>query len=104
MAEKGLAKSGASVLGKLGTYEKVAEELGAKSFQIPKAIAVKMGPENVWAANTKFLDRMIARTDKILLDAPIKNIKGVTGGFRKELDYLVKKGFHLSKDGTMMVK
>ena len=104
LAEKGLAKTGASVLGKLGRYEQVAEKLGAKSFQLPKALAEKMGPEKVWAANTKFLDRMIGRSDKIVLDAPIKSIKDVTGGFRKELDYLVNKGFHLSKDGTMMVK
>jgi len=104
IGEKGIYKEGATVLGKIGNYEKVAEKLGAKSFQIPNAIAEKLGPEKVWEANVKFLDRMIARGDNIILDAPIKSVSDVSGGFRKELDYLVKKGFQLNKDGTMMVK
>ncbi len=104
LGEKGLANTEVSVLGKIGRYEQVAKKLGAKSFQIPPEIAERMGSEKVWEANVKFLDRMISRGDKIVLDAPIKSINDVSGGFRKELNYLVEKGFHLSKDGTMMIK
>ena len=57
-----------------------------------------------WAANKKFLDRMISRGDDILLSNPVKDINGVTGAFRQELDYLVEQGFRLSSDGTRMVR
>ena len=57
-----------------------------------------------WAANQKFLDRMIARGDEIILSNPVKNINDVSGTFRSELDYLIGKGLRLSQDGTRLIK
>ena len=57
-----------------------------------------------WAANVKFLERMIARGDEIILSNPVKDINKVTGAFRNELDYLITRGFHISKDGASMIK
>ena len=57
-----------------------------------------------WEANVKFLDRAIARGDKFLLSNPVKNISETTGYFRKELEYLVEKGYKLIDNGTKLVK
>ena len=57
-----------------------------------------------WAANTKFLDRMIARGDKIVLSNRVTDINKVTGAFRKEFDYLIGKGYRISSDGIQMIK
>ena len=48
-------------------YIRVADELGAKRFSIPPEIWGKMDDVERWAANTKFLDRMIARGDEVVL-------------------------------------
>jgi len=63
-----------------------------------------MSSAEQWAANQKFLDRAIARGDDILLSNPVRNINDVTGSFRKELDYLIGRGFQLSADGTRMIR
>ena len=57
-----------------------------------------------WAANQKFLDRMIRRGDDIILSNPVKNVNEVTGAFRQELDYLIQQGFRLSDDGTRLLR
>ncbi len=63
-----------------------------------------MGKVEQWAANKKFLDRMIKRGDDIILSNPVKNIDDVSGAFRQELDYLIEQGFRLSKDGTKIIR
>jgi hypothetical protein len=98
------AKTGTSVLGKFPDYLELASELEAKRFDIPPNIWNKMTEAERWVANTKFLDRMIARGDKIVLSNRVIDIKTVTGTFRKELDYLVGKGYRLSPDGFQMIK
>ena len=98
------AKEGITVLGKYPDYINLASELGAKRFNIPTNIWNKMTATEQWAANTKFLDRMIARGDKIILSNPVTDINKVTGAFRKELDYLIDKGYRLNSDGTQMIK
>ncbi len=57
-----------------------------------------------WAANQKFLDRLIARGDEIILSNPVKDIGEVSGSYRKELEYLLGKGFRLSEDGTQLIR
>ncbi len=101
---KFLAKKGKTVLGKFPDYLKLADKLNARRFNIPEHIWAKMTDQQRWAANVKFLDRMIARGDDIILSNPVKDINIVTGAFRKELDYLIGKGFRISKDGTHMIK
>jgi len=99
-----VGKLGQAVLGKFPDYLKLADELGAKRFNIPSDVWSKMNKAEQWEANQKFLDRMIARGDEIILSNPVKNINDVSGAFRNELDYLTGKGFRLSEDGTRMIK
>jgi hypothetical protein len=63
-----------------------------------------MSSAEQWGANVKFLDRAIARGDKIILSNKVTDISKVTGAFRKELNYLIEKGYKLSSDGLEMIK
>jgi len=102
--EKVIAKSGMTVLGKVGRYEIVAQVLKANSFEIPPAIWAKMTTAEKWAANQEFLDSAIKRGDEIVFSDPVKNINDVSGAFRKEIEYLLKKGYKLNDDGFGMTK
>ena len=97
-------QEGITVLGKHPDYINLAGELGARRFNIPTNIWNKMSAAEQWAANQKFLDRMILRGDKIVLSNRVTDINEVSGAFRKELDYLIDKGYRLSDDGLQMIK
>ncbi|MEO4004179.1 hypothetical protein [Flavobacterium sp. CAU 1735] len=99
-----VAKTGTSVLGKYPDYINLASELGAKRFNVPASIWNKMTPVQQWAANQKFLDRMIMRGDKIILSNPVLDVNKVSGAFRLELDYLIGKGYRLNSTGTQLIK
>jgi hypothetical protein len=91
------------VLGKYPTYLEQAILIGAKKFNIPDRIWKQMSTFEQEAANIKFLDRAIARGDEILLASPVTEAKTGTA-YRKEIDYLIKKGYKLSKDGKKMIR
>lgn len=95
---------GKTVLGKFPQYMEKAAEIGARRFNIPTEVWNKMSKAEQWAANQKFLDRMIKRGDEIILSSPVKSVNEVTGSFRKELEYLSEKGYRLSNEGTKMIK
>jgi len=92
------------VLGTFPDYLKLADELNAKKFNIPKEIWDTMTDAERWSANQKFLDRAIANGSEIILSAPVKNIDDILGTYRKELDYLMSKDYSLNVDGTSMIK
>jgi hypothetical protein len=95
---------GETVLGKFPDYLKVADDLGARRFNVPAEVWNKMGKAEQWAANQKFLDRAIARGDDFILSNPVKSISDVSGSFRRELEYLIQRGFRLNESGTRMIK
>lgn len=97
------AKTGTTVLGHYPEYVKLAESIGARRFQIPKSVWNKMSAAEQWTANTKFLDRMILRGDKIRLSTPLNQVK--PGSFvQKEFNYLFDKGYKVSSDGLWLTK
>ncbi len=93
-----------TVLGKFPDYINLSNELGVNRFNIPEDVWNKMTEAEQWNANLKFLNRTIARGDKIILSNTVKNINELSGTFRKELEYLIEKGYKLSEDGTQMIK
>ncbi|MDR0715108.1 MAG: hypothetical protein LBF89_12780, partial [Bacteroidales bacterium] len=104
---KGAGKAvtkGVTVLGKYPDYINLASEIGAKRFNISTNIWNKMTAADQWIANVKFLDRAIERGDIIVLSNRVTNISNVTGSFRRELDYLISKGYKLSSSGLQMIK
>jgi RHS repeat-associated protein len=93
-----------TVLGKYPDYIAMASKTGARRFNIPENVWNKMTADEQWVANRKFLDRTIANNDQIIFSNRVKNINEVTGDFRKELEYLIDKGYRLADDGKGLVK
>ncbi len=56
-----------------------------------------------WAANQKFLDRAIERGTKFILSTKY-DLETMKGTFKKELEYLISKGYIPSKDGYTLSK
>jgi RHS repeat-associated protein len=98
----GLSRQGTTVLGHYPEYKNLAENIGARRFNIPNGTWNKLTPAERWSANQKFLDRTIARGDDIQLATPLDKVK--TGSyFGRELDYLRERGYSPSSDGTRML-
>lgn len=96
-------KVGTTVLGHYPEYVELAKSIGARRFQIPPSVWNKMSVAEQWAANTKFLDRMITRGDNIRLATPLNQVKQ-NSWFAKELEYLFGKGYKVSSDGLWLAK
>lgn len=94
-------KGGISVLGHYPEYVKLANKLNAKRFNIPTEIWKKMTDAERWIANQKFLDRMIARGDKIRLATPLNKVRPGTY-YERELNYLFGKGYRVK--GNYLIK
>jgi hypothetical protein len=99
---KTTAQSGKTVLGHYPEYIELSNKLGARRFDIPADVWSKMTPAQQWAANQKFLDRLIKRGDEIILATPANQAR--PGSFyAKELEYLSSKGYQLGPDGARMI-
>jgi len=94
--------SGETVLGRYPRYVELSDELNARRFQIPDEVWKRMTPDEMWAANRRFLDRTIARGDDIILATPIKDVPP-TSVFAKELRYMRSKGYRVSEDGKRLL-
>jgi RHS repeat-associated protein len=96
------SKAGKTVLGHKPEYVTLADEIGARRFNIPTEVWEKMGDAERWAANQKFLDRMINRGDEIILATP--GDKARRGSFfHREMEYLKNKGYKLSEDKMKLI-
>ena len=61
-----------------------------------------MTPDEMWAANQRFLDRAISRGDEIILATPIKDVPPPSV-FAKELHYMRSKGYRVSENGKKLL-
>jgi hypothetical protein len=61
-----------------------------------------MGESGLRAANAKFLDRLIARGDIVVLSTPFVEARAGST-FAWELEYLTSHGYRLSADGKQML-
>jgi RHS repeat-associated protein len=96
-------KSGTTVLGHYPDYVRVADNLGARRFQVPTKFWDKMSATEQWTANSKFLERMILRGDNIRLATPLTKVRPGSF-FEKELNFLFERGFKVSSDGLWIIK
>jgi hypothetical protein len=99
---KAPTSGGKTVLGHYPAYTELAKQLSARRFNIPMSVWNKMSEAERWAANTKFLDRMIARGDDVIL-ATRADLAKPGSYFARELEYLLSKGFKLSEDGLRLI-
>lgn len=97
------AAEGITVLGRYPGYLQKAEGLGAHRFNIPREIWEKMTLAERWAANQKFLDRTIARGDRVVFSSPLSEARPGSW-FAREIDYLISKGFSPNAAGTELVR
>lgn len=91
------------VLGKYPKYTRLAEEIGARTFNIPTKVWDSLSVAERWAANQKFLDRAIRRGSAIELATSALKRKNLTGYFGTEIKYLLSKGYSVSSDGMRML-
>jgi hypothetical protein len=92
-----------TVLGNWPDYTELGSSLAARTFSVPLSVWNKMNDTERWAANQRFLDRLIARGDQIVLATPLERVRPGTY-FARELEYLAGKGYMPSSDGKALVK
>lgn len=97
-----IKRDGRAILGHYPEYIELANEMGARKFDMPMNVWNKMTDTEKWVANQKFLDRLIKRGDEVILATPVRNINDITGYFRRELDYLIQRGYQLNAEGTKL--
>ena len=61
-----------------------------------------MSPEQQWAANQRFLDRIISHGDTVLLSTQATRARAGSA-FSREVEYLTRHGYQLVDDGTRMI-
>jgi hypothetical protein len=91
------------VIGRYPEYLKLAEKLGSRRFSVPKETWERMTPDERWAANQRFLDRAIARQDEFVLATPVTPAIPLRSSYRRELEYLLSKGYRFSSDQTRLL-
>jgi RHS repeat-associated protein len=96
------AERGISVLGRHPAYLQLGQSIPSRFFNIPTWIWNRMSPAQQWAANTRFLDRLVARGDQVFLATNAADA-GAGTFFARELEYLISRGYTLSDDGWRLL-
>jgi hypothetical protein len=97
------AARGTTVLGHFPEYLVQAERLRARRFSVPVDAWNKMSSVEQWAANRRFLDRLILRGDRVVLTTSIDAIRQGSA-LEREVEYLLGRGYTLLDDGLTLVK
>lgn len=93
---------GVTVLGHYPEYLVKAEQLASRRFSVPKEFRARMLPDERWAANARFLDRLIGRGDDVVLATPLDRVRpGST--LEREIEYLLGRGYVISEDGWRLL-
>jgi RHS repeat-associated protein len=93
---------GTTVLGRYPGYLNTAKSLGARYLDVPPARWARMTPAEQWAANTRFLDRLIGRGDDVVLSTAAREA-APNSFFARELEYLTSRGYTISDDGMRLL-
>ena len=101
-AEGETAAAGVRVIGHYPEYVDLAQQTGAKYFNIPTDVWDSMSSEEQWAANVKFLDRGIAAGDTFQLATPIDEMR-IPSAYADEVNYLLKNGYTFNSAGNTLV-
>ncbi len=89
---------GKTVLGHYPEYLALADKFGSRRLNIPREFRSRMSAAEKWAANQRFLDRLIRRGDDVILATQANlALKGST--FERELQYLLSHGYQIVDDG-----
>jgi RHS repeat-associated protein len=99
------ATVGVRVIGRFPQYLELADQIGAKRFNIPERVWDAMSDAERLAANNKFLDRGILRRDKFRSTERISDVLKTKGfsWLRHEVNYLLKAGYRVAEDGYTLI-
>jgi RHS repeat-associated protein len=99
------AATAARVIGKYPKYLELAEQIGAKRFNVPEQIWDRMSDAERLAANNKFLDRGILGREAFRSTERISDVLKTQGfsWLRHEVDYLLKAGYRVAEDGYTLI-
>jgi len=101
-AFRGTVGSREVVLGHYPGYVETATRIGARYFNVPKRAWDQMSPAQQWAANQRFLDRIISRGDTVILSTQVTRARPGSA-FSREVEYLSRHGYEVVDDGARMV-
>jgi hypothetical protein len=92
LSERHITNTGQTILGSFPGYISKANSRGASYFDIGNAWE-KLTPDQQWAANRNFLDKIATRGDRVNISIP-KNQISNTSILSREVEYLVEhKGY-----------
>ena len=99
------AATATRVIGKYPKYLELAEQIGAKRFNIPEQIWERMSDTERLAANNTFLDRGILRREAFRSTERISDVLKTKGfsWLRHEVDYLLNAGYRVAQDGYTLI-
>jgi RHS repeat-associated protein len=97
-----VAQRGISVLGRNPAYVQLGEAIPSRYLNVPTWVWNRMSSAEQWAANTRFLDRLIARGDEVYL-ATRASAAPPGSFFARELEYLTSRGYTISDDGWRLL-
>jgi insecticidal toxin complex protein TccC len=104
LVQRSSSDPGVAVLGHYPAYLELAKEVGAdRIYKIPMDAWNKMTKEEAWAANVRFLERLISHGDRILLaTSPDQARPG--SYYEMELQHMASKGYFPNADGTELLR
>ena len=85
-------------LGHYPDYGGLGDAAAVRYFDIPEKRWKGMTGRQQWEANKKFLDRLIARRDRVVLVTHISQVRNPSF-LHEEIGHLLSRGYVLSDDG-----
>lgn len=89
-------------MGHFPEYMDLAKQMGSTRFNIPDHIWRSMSPDEIWAANQKFLERLARRGDTVVLSTPLDLVREGSY-FARELDFLRSLGYKIDPTRTLLL-
>lgn len=93
------------VLGRFPAYKELASKINAKYFQVSPELwsfLERLPGDLNWVLNKRFLDAGVKAGAKFRLASPLSEAVAPSY-YKKEIEYLASKGYHVSKDGKWML-
>jgi hypothetical protein len=100
----GRSSLGVTVIGHFTDhYIELAEQLGARCFNIPNEEWLAMGARERWEKNMAFLNESIDEKNEFELATPIERVRPGSS-LEMEVLYLASKGYRLDVSGKRLVR
>ncbi len=92
-----------AVIGHYPAYMDLSDVTNARRFSIPPDIWKTMSREEQWAANMKFLDRVMLSGGNFVLATPFRKMRPGTALYN-EVSYIMSRGYTLDDTGLALIR